>query len=157
MSTGYPVMSYNLVLRGGRVIDPSQKLDAVTDIAFSAGKVARIGPELKGNADTDIRDVSGAIVAPGLIDLHTPRLLGRHVAWHRRGGFLPPLGRHHRRRHRQCGAGQLRRIPQARHRAQPSPHPCLSARLFCRDLRLLAACDGGRERGNPADGTDRCC
>jgi dihydroorotase len=75
MSTGYPVMSYNLILRGGRVIDPSQKLDAVTDIAFSAGKVARIGPELKGNADTDIRDVSGAIVAPGLIDLHT------HVYW----------------------------------------------------------------------------
>jgi dihydroorotase len=68
-------MSYNLILRGGRVIDPSQKLDAVTDIAFSAGKVARIGPELKGNADTDIRDVSGAIVAPGLIDLHT------HVYW----------------------------------------------------------------------------
>ena len=75
MSTGYPVMSYNLILRGGRVIDPSQKLDAVTDIAFSAGKVARIGPEMKGNADTDIRDVSGAIVAPGLIDLHT------HVYW----------------------------------------------------------------------------
>jgi dihydroorotase len=75
MSTGYPVMSYNLILRGGRVIDPSQKLDAVTDIAFSAGKVARIGPELKGNADTDIRDVPGAIVAPGLIDLHT------HVYW----------------------------------------------------------------------------
>jgi dihydroorotase len=75
MSTGYPVMSYNLILRGGRVIDPSQKLDAVTDIAFSAGKVARIRPELKGNADTDIRDVPGAIVAPGLIDLHT------HVYW----------------------------------------------------------------------------
>jgi dihydroorotase len=75
MSTGNPVMSYNLILRGGRVIDPSQKLDAVTDIAFSAGKVARIGPELKGNADSDIRDVSGAIVAPGLIDLHT------HVYW----------------------------------------------------------------------------
>ena len=75
MSTGNPVMSYNLILRNGRVIDPSQKLDAVTDIAFSAGSVARIGPELKGNADTEIRDVSGAIVAPGLIDLHT------HVYW----------------------------------------------------------------------------
>lgn len=75
MPSGNAVMNYNLILRGGRVIDPSQKLDAVTDIAFSAGKVARIGPELKGNADTDIRDVSGAIVAPGLIDLHT------HVYW----------------------------------------------------------------------------
>ena len=36
-------MSYDLILRGGRVVDPSQKLDAVTDIAFSGGKVVRIG------------------------------------------------------------------------------------------------------------------
>jgi dihydroorotase len=68
-------MSYDLILRGGRVIDPSQRLDAVTDIAFSAGKVARIAPGLQGDADTDIRDLSGAIVTPGLIDLHT------HVYW----------------------------------------------------------------------------
>jgi dihydroorotase len=68
-------MSYDLILRGGRVIDPSQKLDAVTDVAFSDGKVARIGPGLQADADTDIRDVSGTIVTPGLIDLHT------HVYW----------------------------------------------------------------------------
>ena len=64
-------MSYDLILRGGRVIDPSQKLDTINDVAFSQGKVARIGPGLKGDADTDVRDVSGAIVTPGLIDLHT--------------------------------------------------------------------------------------
>jgi len=68
-------MSYDLILRGGRVIDPSQKLDAVIDVAFSQGKVARIGPGLQGDTDTDVRDVSGAIVTPGLIDLHT------HVYW----------------------------------------------------------------------------
>ena len=68
-------MSYDLILRGGRVIDPSQKLDAVTDVAFADGKVARIGPGLKADADTDIRELSGAIVTPGLIDLHT------HVYW----------------------------------------------------------------------------
>ncbi len=68
-------MAYDLILRGGRVIDPSEKLDAVTDVAFSQGKVARIGSGLKGDNDTDIRDVSGSIVAPGLIDLHT------HVYW----------------------------------------------------------------------------
>ena len=68
-------MSYDLILRGGRVIDPSQKLDAVTDVAFADGKVARIGPGLQADADTDIRDMSGAIVTPGLIDLHT------HVYW----------------------------------------------------------------------------
>jgi dihydroorotase len=68
-------MTYDLILRGGRVIDPSQKLDAVTDVAFENGKVAGVGPALKGDASTDVRDMAGAIVTPGLIDLHT------HVYW----------------------------------------------------------------------------
>src|SRR5215510_2269358 len=68
-------MSYDLILRGGRVVDPSQKLDAVTDVAFADGKVARIGAGLRSDAKTDVRDVSGHIVTPGLIDLHT------HVYW----------------------------------------------------------------------------
>jgi dihydroorotase len=68
-------MTYDLILRGGRVIDPSQKLDAVTDVAFENGKVARVGPALNGDASTDVRDMAGAIVTPGLIDLHT------HVYW----------------------------------------------------------------------------
>jgi dihydroorotase len=68
-------MAYDLILRGGRVIDPSQKLDAVADVAFAGGKVARVGPKLEPGPATDIRDVSGLIVVPGLIDLHT------HVYW----------------------------------------------------------------------------
>ena len=68
-------MPFDLVLRGGRVVDPSQKLDAVTDIAFAGGKVAMIGSELKADPGTDVRDVSDYIVTPGLIDLHT------HVYW----------------------------------------------------------------------------
>jgi dihydroorotase len=43
-------MSYDLILRGGRVVDPSQKLDAVTDVAFAGGKVARIGAGLRPDA-----------------------------------------------------------------------------------------------------------
>ena len=62
----------DLVLKGGRVVDPSQGLDKVTDIAFTGGKVAAIGDGLAGK---DTRDVNGRIVSPGLIDLHT------HVYW----------------------------------------------------------------------------
>ena len=69
------MMSFDLVLRGGRVVDPSQKLDAVTDVAFSGGKVAAVGNALKADPGTEVRDVSGYIVTPGLIDLHT------HVYW----------------------------------------------------------------------------
>src|SRR4051795_5447082 len=68
-------MPFDLILRGGRVVDPSQKLDAVTDIAFAGGKVAVVGSELKADPGTDVRNVSGYIVTPGLIDLHT------HVYW----------------------------------------------------------------------------
>ena len=62
----------DLVLKGGRVIDPSQGLDKVTDVAFAGGKVAAIGDNLAGK---DARNVAGKIVTPGLIDLHT------HVYW----------------------------------------------------------------------------
>ena len=66
---------YDLILRGGRVIDPSQKIDGVRDVAFASGRVAAVGQDLKPGAATEIRDVTGFIVTPGLIDLHT------HVYW----------------------------------------------------------------------------
>jgi len=68
-------MNFDLILRNGRVIDPSQKLDAVCDVAFAGGKVARVGASLQAARDTVVRDVTGSIVTPGLIDLHT------HVYW----------------------------------------------------------------------------
>jgi len=68
-------MVMDLILKGGRIIDPSQHLDSVADIGFGGGKVAAIGPDLAADAGTQVRDVSGHIVTPGLIDLHT------HVYW----------------------------------------------------------------------------
>ena len=64
-------MDYELILRGGRVIDPSQSIDAVLDVAFMNQKVAAVGELLVAGPKTGIRDVSGQIVVPGLIDLHT--------------------------------------------------------------------------------------
>jgi len=63
---------HDLVLRGGRVIDPGSGIDRVTDLAFAGARVAAIGDGLAGRA---VRDVAGLIVTPGLIDLHT------HVYW----------------------------------------------------------------------------
>ena len=65
----------DLILKGGRIIDPSQHLDAVADISFAGGKVAAIGPDLAADAGTEVLNVSGLILTPGLIDLHT------HVYW----------------------------------------------------------------------------
>ena len=67
-------MTFDLVLRGGRVLDPSQGLDRVTDVAFADGRVAALGDKLDASGAT-VHDVAGRIVTPGLIDLHT------HVYW----------------------------------------------------------------------------
>ena len=66
---------YDLILKGGRLIDPAQGIDTKTDIAFSAGKVAKISEDIDASQAAHTRDVSGCIVSPGLIDLHT------HVYW----------------------------------------------------------------------------
>lgn len=71
---GFPHM-HDLILTGARVIDPSQNHDGIVDVAFKDGKVSGFGKNLKTDAATEIRDVSGYTVTPGLIDLHT------HVYW----------------------------------------------------------------------------
>lgn len=68
-------MTADLILTGGRVIDPAQSIDSVTEIAFAGGKVQAIGDALTRGPETEVRDVTGRIVTPGLIDLHT------HVYW----------------------------------------------------------------------------
>ncbi len=61
----------DLVLRGGRVVDPESGLDAVRDVAVSGGRVAEIGNSLApGAAEVDV-DVSGLVVTAGFIDLHS--------------------------------------------------------------------------------------
>jgi len=65
----------DLILTGGRVVDPSQSLDAVTEVGFAAGKVAAIGQSIPRAPNTVVKDVSGLLVTPGLIDMHT------HVYW----------------------------------------------------------------------------
>jgi dihydroorotase len=65
---------FDVILRGGRVIDPASNLDAVRDIGFRDGRVAEIAERIEGAA-TETFDAKGCVVSPGLIDMHT------HVYW----------------------------------------------------------------------------
>jgi dihydroorotase len=64
----------DLVLRGGRIIDPASGRDETADIAFGDGKVTEIGRDIAARGAETV-DVRGLFVVPGLIDLHT------HVYW----------------------------------------------------------------------------
>ena len=61
---------YDLILKGGRVIDPSGKLDAVRDVAVANGRITAVAANLPGGAAETI-DARGKLVVPGLIDIHT--------------------------------------------------------------------------------------
>ena len=61
---------YDLVIRGGRVIDPSIRFDAVADVAISGGRIAAVERNLSADA-TEVLDARGKLVVPGLIDIHT--------------------------------------------------------------------------------------
>lgn len=65
-----PAPRYDLLIKGGKVVDPSQKLSAIRDVAIAGGKVVKLAENL---AETDARkvlDAKGKIVTPGLIDVH---------------------------------------------------------------------------------------
>src|SRR5436305_4019569 len=64
----------DLILKGGRVIDPANGRDGIADIGFGDGRVAAVGSGLPLRG-SEIVDARGLIVVPGLIDLHT------HVYW----------------------------------------------------------------------------
>ena len=71
--TGAALLSaqqYDIVLKGGHVIDPANRIDAVLDVAISAGKIAALQSRIPEAQARKAIDVSGLYVVPGLIDLH---------------------------------------------------------------------------------------
>jgi len=61
---------YDVLIRGGRVIDPSRNINAIRDIAISQGRIVAVEPSILGTTGETI-DARGKIVIPGMIDLHT--------------------------------------------------------------------------------------
>jgi dihydroorotase len=78
---------FDLLLKGGKVVDPSTGLDGIQDVAVQGGVIARIAPTIAGAEATRTIDVTGKIVAPGLIDLHAHVFEGVN-----RTGVNPDLG-----------------------------------------------------------------
>jgi dihydroorotase len=61
---------YDLVVRGGRVIDPARRVDRTADVAVAGGRIAAIEPSIAADQAADVVDARGKLVTPGLIDLH---------------------------------------------------------------------------------------
>ena len=61
---------YDLIITGGRVIDPGQGLAGVRDVAISAGRIANVAANIPANQAKQTFDAKGKIVSPGFIDIH---------------------------------------------------------------------------------------
>src|SRR5687767_7855731 len=67
---------YDFLLKGGRVLDPQNKIDAVRDVAIKDGRIASIAADIAASRALKAVDASGLIVAPGLIDIHVHAFFG---------------------------------------------------------------------------------
>jgi len=74
--------TYDLLVKGGRVIDPSLGIDAVRDVAITGGRIAAVDANIAADSATETIDARGKIVVPGLVDIHS------HAARTKEG---PPL------------------------------------------------------------------
>ncbi|MEO6633131.1 MAG: amidohydrolase/deacetylase family metallohydrolase, partial [Mucilaginibacter sp.] len=68
--------SYDIVIKGGHVIDPKNEVDAVMDIAVKDGKIAIVAKDIDPKQGTQVVDAKGMYVTPGLIDIHTHDFYG---------------------------------------------------------------------------------
>lgn len=66
---------YDMIIRGGRVLDPAQGLDGIRDVAIAQGKIGAVEVAITPGPGTRVVDATGRLVTPGLIDLHA------HLYW----------------------------------------------------------------------------
>src|SRR5579859_3849019 len=87
-------MAYDLLIKGGHVLDPGQGLDGPLDIAVSAGRIAAIQPDIPTSEARRTVQVRGSsrYVVPGLIDLHTHVGFGATTAGVGMGCVDPDVG-----------------------------------------------------------------
>ncbi len=84
-------MRFDLLLRGGHVIDPKNGIDAAKDVAVAAGKIAAVDGAIPPGQAARVLDLSGLYVVPGLVDIHVHlyATAGNRDAWAGDYSILP--------------------------------------------------------------------
>lgn len=78
---------YDLLLKGGHVIDPKNNRDGVMDVAIASGKIARVAPDIPAASAKKVAVVTGLYVVPGLIDIHAHLYAGNNLFAHASGQY----------------------------------------------------------------------
>lgn len=93
-SAALQAQPYDLLLKGGHVIDPKNELDAPRDVAIAAGKIARVSESIPAAEARQVVDVNGLFVTPGLVDLHVHAFYGTepNASYSNGDRALPPDG-----------------------------------------------------------------
>ena len=84
----------DILLKGGHVIDPKNKIDSKMDIAITDGKISQVAPDISPKNVRNVIDVTGMYVTPGLIDMHVHAFHGTDKGSYIADGWdaLPPDG-----------------------------------------------------------------
>ncbi|MVM35421.1 amidohydrolase/deacetylase family metallohydrolase [Spirosoma sp. HMF4905] len=86
--------TYSVLIKGGHVIDPKNKIDGIMDVAINEGKIVQVGRNLDAKEAIQVINAKGLYVTPGLIDMHTHVFFGTNLDQTYSNGpnALPPDG-----------------------------------------------------------------
>jgi dihydroorotase len=93
-SLAIQAQQFDLLIKGGHVIDPKNRIDGMMDIAISSGKIAAVAADIPSSQAKKIVMASGLYVTPGLVDIHVHVFYGTLLDSEYGGGYssLPPDG-----------------------------------------------------------------
>jgi dihydroorotase len=69
----------DILLKGGHVIDPKNKIDSKMDVAILADKIVQVAPDIPTTNAKKVIDVKGLLVTPGLVDMHVHVFMGNDL------------------------------------------------------------------------------
>ena len=91
-SPAFAQTAYDLLVKGGHVIDGRNGIDAVSDVAIKDGKIAAVAPGIPVSQAAKVIDASGLSVMPGLVDIHVHAYTGEGESYSRGFRSVPPDG-----------------------------------------------------------------